>query len=96
MRLCASIGGLLLGATACVGLPETVRIEVDGRTIELRQGGLSGRLAGGWSTSPDCRLEPRFDVAELGTSAVSIRMITPDELELAGRDGDVVRLYRCQ
>jgi hypothetical protein len=96
MRLRACIGGLLLGATACAGLPETVRVNVDGRTVEISQRGLSGRLPGGWSTSPDCGMGSRFDVAELGTSAVSIRMITRDEIELVGGDGSAVRLYRCQ
>jgi hypothetical protein len=86
----------LLVGTGCATLPETVRIEVDGRTLELRQQGLSGRFEGGWSKSPDCGAEPRFEAAELGASVESIRMITADELELVGRDGSLVRLYRCR
>jgi hypothetical protein len=86
----------LLSGSACAGLPETVRIDVDGRTLELRQRALSGQLRGGWSTSPDCGLEPRFDVGELGASVESVRMITPDELELVGRDGSLVRVFRCR
>jgi hypothetical protein len=82
--------------TGCAALPETVRIEVDGRIVELRQQGLSGELPGGWSKSPDCGAEPRFDAAELDASVESIRMITADELELLGRDGSIVRLFRCR
>ena len=96
MRLRACIGGLLLAGAGCAGLPETVRIDVDGRTLELRQQGLSGQLRGGWSTSPECGLEPRFDVGELGTSVESVRMVTRDELELIGRDGSIVRVFRCE
>ena len=95
MRLRACVGGLLLGASACTGLPETVRVEVDGRMLELRQQGLSARIQGGWSTSPECGPEPRFDISELGAPVESLRMITSDELELIGRDGRTVRLYRC-
>ncbi len=55
MRLRACMSGLVLGATACAGLPEQVRIDVDGRTIEVRQRGLSGKLlSGGWSTEAMC------------------------------------------
>jgi hypothetical protein len=96
MRLRACIAGLLIIGTGCAALPETVRIEVDGKMLELRQQGLSGRFEGGWSKSPDCGSEPRFDAAELGASVESIRMITADELELLGRDGSVVRLFRCR
>lgn len=96
MRLRACIGGLLLAGTGCAALPEAVRIEVDGKIVELRQHGLSGQLPGGWSKTPDCRVEPRFDPAELGTSVASIRMVSADDLELVGRDGGLVRLYRCR
>ena len=96
MRLRACIGGLLLAGTGCAALPETVRIEIDGKTVELRQQGLSGQLPGGWSKSPDCGLEPRFDPAQLGASVEGIRMISSDELELVGRDGSLMRLYRCR
>ena len=55
MRLRACTGLLLLGASGCAGLPERVRIDVDGRTIEVRQGSLpAGVLEGVWSTSPEC------------------------------------------
>lgn len=55
MRLRACTGLLLLASSACAGLPERVRIDVDGRTIEVRQRGLSpGALKGLWSTSPEC------------------------------------------
>lgn len=55
MRLRACIGGALLGATACTHLPDQVRIEVDGRTVEIRPRGLSGaQLEGDWSTSAHC------------------------------------------
>lgn len=96
MRLGACIGMLLFSASACAALPDSVRIDVDGRVIELRQQGLSGRFEGGWSTSPECGAEPRFDVAELGEAVTTIRMITPDELELVAQDGRLIRLHRCQ
>ena len=55
MRLTACTGLLLLAASACAGLPERVRIDVDGRTIYVRQGSLSPlELQGVWSTSPEC------------------------------------------
>ncbi len=96
MRLRACIGMLLLMAPACAALPEAVRIDVDGRVMEIRQQGLSGRFAGGWSTSSECGSEPRFDVAELGASVSSIRMISADELELVADGGQPIRLYRCR
>lgn len=96
MRLRACIGMLLLSGSACAALPESVRIDVDGRVVELRQQGLSARFEGGWSTSADCGPEPRFDSAELGASVTSIRMISADELELVDRDGAVIRLHRCR
>ena len=96
MRLRACIAGLLLALTGCAALPETVRLEVDGRILEVRQKGLSGQLPGGWSKSPDCGTWPRFDPAELGSSIESIQTVSPDELELVGRDGTLVRLYRCR
>ncbi len=37
MRLRACAGGLLLAVTGCVGMPERVRIDVDGHSIEVRQ-----------------------------------------------------------
>jgi hypothetical protein len=90
------MGGLLLCAAGCAQLPGLVRIDVDGRTVELRQRGLNGRdVAGGWSTSPVCDGESRFDVAELGRSAVSIRVVGTDELEVVGSDGTAIRLFRC-
>ena len=96
MRLRACISGLLLAPIACAGLPQSVRIDVDGHVIELRQQGLSGTLVGGWSTSPSCGPEPRFDVQELGASVAGIRAIAADELEVIGADGTTVRLYRCR
>lgn len=96
MRLRACLAGLLLAGTGCAALPETVRIEIDGRIVELRQQGLSGKLPGGWSKSADCGAEPRFDPAEPGEWVESIRMVSADELELVGRDGSLVRLYRCR
>jgi hypothetical protein len=90
------MGGLLLFVAACTQLPGLVRIDVDGRTLELRQRGLSGvQLAGGWSTAASCVGEGRFDLSELGRSVVSIRIVAPDELEVIGPDGHAVRLFRC-
>lgn len=55
MRLRACTGLLLLASSACAGMPERVRIDVDGRAIEVRQRGLSaGALKGAWSTSSEC------------------------------------------
>lgn len=55
MRLSACTGGLLLAASACAGLPESIRIDVDGRIIEVRQQGMSAALLGGdWSVSAQC------------------------------------------
>jgi|GEM_PF-4647743 len=95
MRLRACLAGLLLFASACAELPGLVRIDVDGRTVELRQRGLSrAPLGGAWSTSPDCGDESRFDLAELDRSVVSIRVVGTDELEVIGPEG-TVRLFRC-
>lgn len=93
MRLRACLAGMLLCATACAEIPERVRIDVDGRSIEVRQRGL--RPGGGWSYSPACGDEVRLDLNALGESLISIRMIGPDELEATGSDGAVIRLYRC-
>ncbi len=37
MRLGASLGGLLLLLGACVHLPETVKVEVDGHSVEFKK-----------------------------------------------------------
>jgi len=37
MRLRASLGGLLLLLGACVHLPETVKVEVDGHSVEFKK-----------------------------------------------------------
>ena len=93
MRLRACIGGLLLGASACAALPEMVRIEVDGRMIELRQRGLPAPLRGDWSRSPDCG--SAGDASVPADAIESVRMISDDELELIAESGLIVRLYRC-
>ena len=93
MRLRACVPGLLLCATACAEIPERVRIDVDGRSIEVRQRGLG--TGGGWSSSRGCGDEVRLDLNAVGESLVSIRMLGADELEATGSDGTVIRLYRC-
>jgi hypothetical protein len=96
MRLRACMAGLSLFATGCAELPGLVRIDVDGRTVELRQRRYSNApLQGAWSTAPLCGEESRFDLAELGRSVVSVRVISADELELIGPEGTAVRLFRC-
>ena len=37
MRLRVCLGILLLGASACANLPELVRIDVDGNSVELKR-----------------------------------------------------------
>jgi hypothetical protein len=37
MRLRVSLGIILLGASACAHLPELVRIDVDGSSVELKR-----------------------------------------------------------
>lgn len=82
MRLRACIGTVLLGTAACAELPRIVRIDVDGRMLEIRQRGLSAdHLKGGWSLFTEC--------GEGG-----VRGIT-EEIEVTGPDGRVLRLYRC-
>jgi hypothetical protein len=90
------MAGLSLLAVGCAELPGLVRIDVDGRTVELRQRGLSNAaFKGSWSMAPHCGNESRFDPAELGRSVVSVRIISADELELIGPEGTAVRLFRC-
>jgi hypothetical protein len=91
MRLRACMGGVLLVVTACAQLPERVRIDVDGRSIEVRQNGLSGELLGRWVASRDCGGGSFLELDEL----VSIRRIGPDEIEAIGVNGTAVRLFRC-
>jgi hypothetical protein len=94
MRLRACTGGLLLAATACVHFPERVKIEVDGRTVELRRHGLAGDLPPGrWSSSSDC-LSGGYEPAG-GKPAQRTMILGPDLLEVTGADGSVLRLYRC-
>lgn len=94
MRLRACMAGLLLGTGACAQMPGLVRIEVDGREIELRQQGFSdGALAGGWSTSPECPEGGSF--VPIPRALTGIRSIFLDEIELNLAGGRTVRLYRC-
>jgi hypothetical protein len=95
MRLRACTGGLLLAATACVHLPERVKLDVDGRTVELRQHGLAGALPPGrWSSSSDC--SP--DGYEAGDEKWRRRVVVvgPDLLEITGANGASRKLYRCR
>jgi hypothetical protein len=94
MRLKACIGGLLLASTGCAQLPERIRIDIDGRSFELRKQGLSGLLQlGRWSASPDCAPDaPRLDPVESGERLV---LLGPDHLQVTGKDGKVWSLYRC-
>lgn len=92
MRLRACMGGLLLVVTACAELPERVRIDVDGRSLEVRQSGLSGQLLGGdWSATPDCAVAIRPELDDFAT----IRRVGPNEIEAIGLNGLAVRLFRC-
>lgn len=92
MRLRACMGSLLFLVTGCAGLPERLKIEVDGRTIEVRQQGFGAYfLEGRWSSSSDC-----LSAAELlPREAVKIRSIAPDEIEIEGEGGVPTRLFRC-
>ncbi len=91
MRLRACMGALLLCA-GCVGLPETVSIEVDGRTIELRQHGFEiAPSEGQWSSSEDCRSTVMVPV----TPGATVRSFGEREIEIVGADGSLVRLHRC-
>jgi hypothetical protein len=96
MRLRACMSGLLLIAAGCAQLPAIVRIEVDGRMIELRQQGFSPvQLPGAWSTSQLCGPEVRFDLSELHRSVSSIRVAGPDRIEVIGPEGKAFQLQRC-
>ena len=84
MRLRACMGGLLLAATGCAGLPGQVRLEVDGRAVEVRQNGLSEMpIEERWARSPDC-LDPAILV--VGSAL---------EVEAIEADGTKVPLHRC-
>ncbi len=92
MRLSACMGILLSCTSGCAGLPERVKIEVDGRTIELRQQGFGAQLFDGrWSSAPDCSSAAELPPQE----TVMIRSIASDELEVEGEGGVPMRLYRC-
>lgn len=75
MRLSACTGGVLLAATACAGLPESIRIDVDGRMLEVRQQGLpSSLLARGWSLAPECGERGREEVELIGFDGKELRL----------------------
>ena len=95
MQLRACIAILLLGVGACAQLPSSVRIDVDGKTLEVRQRGLSSVLGGAWSHSRGCEAGHAAEPLGLAGSGSTIRLVGPDELEVLGSDGSVIRLYRC-
>lgn len=92
MRLRAGLEALSLIATGCAGLPERVLIDVDGRSIEVRQHGFGAeQLSGRWSTSEDCNVA--IDLT--GKGGATIHRIGPGQLQLQGADGIRKRLYSC-
>ena len=96
MRLRACIGLILLAAAGCSQLPCLVRIDIDGRMVEIRQRGLGREvLQGGWSTSPACEGGAAVDLGNLDRSVVELRRVRPDEIEVARAPGGVLRLFRC-
>jgi hypothetical protein len=94
MLLRACIGGLLLAPAACAQLPERVRIDVDGRTVEVRQQGVPQRFGQGqWSGSRRCEpREPRIKREEIRGTIVSVG---PEVLEDSVAEGEVRKMYRC-
>ncbi len=87
MRLRAGTGALLLALGGCAGLPEGVRLDVDGRWIEVRRNGLGPTR---WGLDPECR-EP----APAGDYS-GLRIGPGGELIVHGRDGRKVRLFPCR
>ena len=81
MRLSACMSGALLGLGACAQLPERVRIDVDGRVLEVSQQGLleAALLGDGWSLLP-----PSCDPEQI------------ERIEVSGTGGAVRNLYRCR
>jgi hypothetical protein len=92
MRLIACISALLLVSSGCAQLPERVRIDVDGRTMELRRQGPSPLSQWTkWSSSPDCSTRERVDPIDYATSV----LLAPDRMEVTSKDGRSGSLYRC-
>lgn len=95
MRLSACMCGLLLAVSGCASLPERMRIEVDGRRIELWAQGTGGLLPeGSWSTSEECDPDrPRFSLRGKGGTLI---VLDPDLLQIRGSNGELVSLHRCR
>jgi len=86
MRLRAGMGALLLALGGCAGLPEEVRLDMDGRSIEVRQHGFGAR----WALDSACKEPVRVqDYAQL-------RLAAGGELTATGPDGRPVRLFPCR
>jgi hypothetical protein len=86
---------MLLLVGGCARLPGSVRIDVDGRVLEVRQRGLSSLLGGEWSRSRACEEGAAGDVLEVAGPASTIRLVAADELDVLRPDGETLRLYRC-
>jgi hypothetical protein len=87
---------MLLLAGGCARLPGLVRIEVNGKVLEVRQRGLSSLLEGEWSRSRGCEEGAAGDVLEIAGPASTVRLVADDELEVLRPDGETLRLYRCR
>jgi hypothetical protein len=96
MRLRACVGLLLLGLGGCAQLPGMVRLDVDGRTVEIRQQGFAPLLAGGGWSPRACDAADGGETDAAVGPVMAIRVIGPDEIELIGPGGRAVRLYRCE
>ena len=81
MRQIACMSGLLLAVAGCAQLPERVRLDVDGRSIEVSQRGLAEPLltAAGWSATP-----PPCEKGEV------------ERVDVSGPDGAARSLFRCR
>jgi hypothetical protein len=88
------MSGLLLAVTGCAQMPKRLKVELDGRTIELKEREVVTRSSSDhWSILARCEAEQQLqDPQQLGQS---IRVVTPDLLEVSTAQKVVTEVHGC-